>query len=431
MTKIGKKIGHVALGKLGLPVAVCMANAGHDVMGYDLDSSRMSLEPQPYRETGPDGYSDFNDHLARCENLRFGSMEKVVAHSDIIFVSVQTPHKEEYEGITRIPDTRVDFDYSFLIEAQEQLNSLIADQDRKIVVCIISTVLPGTMRRCLLPNLPKNAALVYNPSFIAMGTTMRDFYHPEFVLAGSDHEWALDRVEEFYKTIISDPYGGPQPPVIRMSIPSAELTKVSYNTYIGQKISFVNTLMEICHKIPEADVDEVTGALKKATRRLISPAYMSGGMGDGGGCHPRDNIAMSWLAGELGLSHDLFDDLMQCREDQAEWLANLMISYCGHYGHPLQILGYAFKPETDLTVGSPALLVQSILEERGYPVSLHDPRVEGKQITGNVPYVYLIGCRHPEFVDWPFARGSVVIDPWRYIPDQEGLEVIRLGEKSG
>ena len=97
---------------------------------------------------------------------------------------------------------------------------------------------------------------------------------------------------------------------------NAEAIKVAYNTYISMKIAYANTWMEICHKIPGTDVDQVTGALELATTRIMSPKYLTGGMGDGGGCHPRDNIALSWLARELDLSYDFFEHLMIARERQ-------------------------------------------------------------------------------------------------------------------
>ena len=122
------------------------------------------------------------------------------------------------------------------------------------------------------------------------------------------------------------------------------------------KIVFANTLMEISHKIPGTNVNDVTSALKIADHRLISPRYLDGGMGDGGGCHPRDNIAMSWLARQLPLSHDFFADLMMAREHQTEWLADLMCAY----DLPKAIVGYSFKSGTNRIVGSPALLLKTI-----------------------------------------------------------------------
>jgi UDPglucose 6-dehydrogenase len=252
-----------------------------------------------------------------------------------------------------------------------------------------------------------------------MGTTMRDFLNPEFVLLGVDEERAAQTVEMFYATITDAP-------VLRMSLESAELAKVAYNTFIGMKIMFANTMMEICHKIPNANVDEVMGALQKASRRLISPRYLDAGMGDGGGCHPRDNIAMSWLSRKLSLKYDIFESLMMSREAQTEWLADLMCSY----ELPKAILGYSFKAESNLTVGSSAILLKTILEERGIRPFLYDPHVEGakRDLSKQNPHVYLIGAKHSEFQDLKFASGSVVIDPWRFMPPQpEGVKLVRVG----
>ena len=109
---------------------------------------------------------------------------------------------------------------------------------------------------------------------------MRDFIDPEFVLFGVHDATAAEQAEAFYRTIT-------QAPFYRTSVENAELIKVGYNTYIGMKIVFANVMMEICHKSLGTDVDEVMNGLKLANRRLLSPAYLSGGMGDGGGCHPR------------------------------------------------------------------------------------------------------------------------------------------------
>jgi len=214
-----------------------------------------------------------------------------------------------------------------------------------------------------------------------------------------------------------------------MSIESAELTKVAYNTFISFKIGFVNLLMEICDRFAFADVDDVTGALKCASDRLISPAYLNGGMGDGGGCHPRDNIAMSWLARDRGLSFDLFEAVMQLRENQAHWLACTMLHYKRAFGGKLDLViyGTAFKPGTKITTGSSALLVHSILEKIGEKVILMDP-VIGPDCPPDFPAVILLGCNHPgsDKIEWP--KGSVVIDPFRVVPEQEGVNVIGLGK---
>jgi UDPglucose 6-dehydrogenase len=310
------KIGFIGLGSLGLPCAVAMAMRGHDVMGYDIVADLMNRNPRPYRETGPDGKEPFEPYLQHS-SLRFGALEEVVGHGDLLFVAVQTPHEPQYEGVTRLPRERKDFDYRYLVRSIEDIAAVAK---RQTTVAIVSTVLPGTIHRLVTPATGPLLRLCYNPFFIAMGTAMRDFLHPEFVLLGVDEPGSASMIEAFYATLTDAP-------VYRMSIESAELTKVAYNTYIGMKIVFANTLMEICHKTPGANLDHVTGALKKAHSRLTSPRYLDGGMGDGGGCHPRDNIAMSWLARELSLSHDIFESLITARDSQTEWLADLMCAY--------------------------------------------------------------------------------------------------------
>ena len=152
-------------------------------------------------------------------------------------------------------------------------------------------------------------------------------------------------------------------------------------------------------------------------------------MGDGGGCHPRDNIAMSWLARELRLGHDWFESIMLSRQEQARWLCKELMSY----NLPIAILGYAFKPETNIGTGSHALLVKSLLVEQYFiePV-VWDPYIDNDEtnlvVMTNSPHVILIGVNHQQFIEYTFCPGSVVIDPFRYISDQLGVEIIRLGE---
>jgi UDPglucose 6-dehydrogenase len=393
-------VGFVGLGKLGLPVALAIGSKGHEIVGCDL--APVTVPPLPYDGEG-----------ARIEQstLRVGTLADVVAHASFIFVAVQTPHEPEYEGVTRIPETRKDFDYTALKAAVASVAVEAERQGKAPTVVVISTVLPGTMAREIRPLLGP-CRLVYNPSFIAMGTAVRDFLDPEFILVGGDTD---GEVHAFYRTFTDAP-------VHRTSVENAELTKVAYNTYIGMKLAFANTLMEACHKLPGCDVDEVTAGLSLAHRRLMSPAYLTGGMGDGGGCHPRDNIALSWLAQQIDLSHDLFDDVMRCRENQANWLVDLM---CEH-DLPKAILGLAYKANSPLTTGSPARLCETLLVERGVQVQVIDDHagVPGK-LAG--PHVILIGARHDDYTHYPFPQGSVVIDPWRYIPRTLGVTVIPVG----
>lgn len=415
-------IGFLGLGKLGLPVALAIESKGHNVMGCDVSNSAkeaINSKKIIHKEKNAQRYLEQS-------NIKCLDIESLVSFSEIIFVAIQTPHSSEHEGITRIPQERVDFNYSYLKEGIKTLSAEIDKQGNKKIVVIISTVLPGTMRREIKPLLGEHSKLCYNPSFIAMGTVIRDYLYPEFILLGVDDTLAMKHVEEFYKTIT-------KAPVYKTNIENAELIKVLYNTFITTKLAFTNIAMELCHKLPDVNIDCVMNALKMANARLISDAYLTGGMGDGGSCHPRDNIALSWLSRKVNLSCDWFEYIMLQREKQTEWFADLIDAHA--YGREIIILGKAFKSETNIVTGSPSLLLRNIVQERGHSVIMWDPHIDEpiekaclKSRIIDKAKLYFIGTKHAQFVDFPFVAGSMVLDPWRYIPDKPGIEVMRIGE---
>lgn len=409
-------VGFLGLGKLGLPCALVADSKGHNVFGYDInDDVKDILDSKhlPYREDG-------SPELLENHNIKWNSVEELVSNSDIIFVPIQTPHDERYEGVTRIPEERVDFDYSYLKSGMETLSKEIEKQGEEKVVIIISTVLPGTVRREIKPILSDKIKLCYNPFFIAMGTTRKDFENPEFVLFGKDDEDAYEMAKEFYSTIHDKPVYG-------CTIEEAEMIKVTYNTYITMKICLANVVMEVAHKMDNIDCDNVMKGLFLANERLISPKYMMGGMGDGGGCHPRDNIALSHLAREIDLSIDWYENLMMTREKQTDFLADLIEEHKGDL--EVVILGKTFKKETNLTVGSPAILLKNILDERGVEATMYDPWTDvGVDPDLSKARLYFIGTNHDQFDDYVFPDGSVVIDPWRMLSNEnENIKLISVG----
>lgn len=427
-------IGWIGLGKLGLPCAVAVAQKGHNV--YGLDANRGFLES--YRKGISNLYEPgLDDQLcAALPRMSFlDSVEEVVTRSKIIFVAVQTPHPPELDGSIRHNHVRKDFNYDYLLsavrEVAEAVNRCSASEHK--VVAVVSTVLPGTTRQIVYPAMHEiidrpigqGWGLCYNPFFIAMGTTVRDYLNPEFSLIGQNLTEDRDSnsgemLAEFYGTLHDSPK-------LRMTWDNAEVVKMCYNTFIGLKIMFANTIMQICHGSPGADCDVVAETLGQATDRLISRTYLRGGMGDGGGCHPRDNLALSYLSDKLKLDYNIFDFVMTVREKQTEWLADLM---CAH-DLPKVILGETFKPKTDLTTGSPSILLANILGERGEKVTFHDP-VTAPELPPRVPSVYLVGTRWEQFKEFDFAPGSIVIDPWRMIDVvPSGVELVSVGRNPG
>jgi UDPglucose 6-dehydrogenase len=308
------KIGFIGLGKLGLPVALAIESKKHQIYGYDIDNNVIeSIREKkiPYKEKGI-------QKLLNKTKINILPIKKILEKSELIFIAIQTPHEKKYEGITKIPNSRKDFNYTYIVNLIKKLSLEANKLKIKKNIVIISTVLPGTIRKKIIPIKSKYINICYNPFFIAMGNTINDFLKPEFILLGGNNKEANKKVIKFYKTINTSK-------VFSTTLENAELIKVSYNTFISTKISFINTIMEACHKLPNTNVDQVSSALKMASKRLISKAYLNGGMGDGGGCHPRDNIALSHLSEKLNLSFNWFDNIMMQREKQTEWLASLII----------------------------------------------------------------------------------------------------------
>lgn len=386
-------VAMIGLGKLGLPCAEVMSDFA-DVTGFDL--AEVTTEKKSLKIA-----KDFS---------------KAVLGMDLIFVAVPTPHDKSYDGATptsALP--KKDFSYEPLQKVLKEIN-LLAPQSK---VVVISTVLPGTVREFLAPLLPQGE-IIYNPYFIAMGTVKEDFLNPEMIPIGSrtGTSETLNMVLEFYRKM------GIQAPHTFGTWEEIESVKVFYNTFISFKLSFVNMIQDVAQRLGHTDVDVVTEALCRAGQRILSPSYMKAGMGDGGPCHPRDNIALGFLAEKLELGYDLFSGIMQSREAQAKNLADFLIQF----GSQVCILGAAFKPLSPLRDGSYSSLVAHYLNLRNVEVSFFDPLC-GFNVAPSKATVYLLA--HP-YEHWrnsiDFVPGSTIVDPWRSCPLIPNCKVVAYGK---
>lgn len=405
------KIGFVGLGKLGLPVALAIESKGHEVVGYDINPAvarYISEKHIPFTEEGIQVYLD-STKLKMVPNI-----SDVVAHSEIVFVPIQTPHDPKYEGASRIPKTRADFDYTYLKDAIKEIADQASKLKKVVTVAVISTCLPGTFEREIKPLLNEYIDYVYTPQFIAMGTTIYDYLYPEFNLIGVENVSAADKLETFYKTINESP-------CVKTDIITAEGIKVSYNTWITAKTVLANAWGEMSHKLG-MNFDDIKKAWDLSYRRLLSAKYMDSGVGDGGGCHPRDNIALSYIADKIGMSHNIWEDLMEAREKHMEFIADEALKY----GTSITVLGRSFKPETNIETGSPSVLMANILREKGAKVN----HVEDLNETNHVyDAVVVIGTRHQRYAEYDFPPGTTVVDPFRYVPEQGGVNIVSVGAR--
>jgi len=402
------EIGFIGLGKLGLTCAEVMASK-YSVTGYDI-------------------YPRQSDEIKISDNLR-----GAITSKDIIFVAVQTPHDPNYDGskpITHLPNK--DFDYTIVKNVLKEID-VWASPNQLIV--LISTVLPGTVRRELRDciTVPR---FIYNPYLIAMGSVEWDMVNPEMVIIGTEDgsETGDARILiDFYKPLMEN-----NPRYVVGTWDEAESIKIFYNTFISTKIALVNMIQDVAVKQGNINVDVVTKALADSTTRIMSSKYMTAGMGDAGPCHPRDNIALRWLAENLNLGYDIFDTIMSAREAQALNLARYLKRIQLGKNLPILILGKAYKPDVDILDGSYSLLLGHYLDEiqaKFYyvdPLTGDSPPFTGLPViaflahNSSITYGYT-GKQIEQELYIDLEPGSVVVDPWRQYKTDKDYEVIHYG----
>jgi len=436
-------IGFIGVGKLGQACAEMVAEV-HDVVGYDVNP----VKPENF--------------------TMVDKLEDAVKGQDIVFIAVPTPHDPQYDGkapTSHLPNK--DFDYSLVRQVLSEVNEVATSNQ---LVVLISTVLPGTVRRELAPRIT-NARFVYNPYLIAMGTVKWDMVNPEMVMIGTqDGSETGDAKElvDFYKTIMQN-----EPRYIIGTWDECECIKVFYNTFISAKVSLVNMIQDVAEKQGNINAEVVCDALASSDRRIMGPGYMKPGMGDGGACHPRDNIALRWMADNLELGYDLFDAVMLSREVQAENMAKRLMQLAGHehpsFGLvpelPVVIVGKAYKPLVAYEAGSSSMLVGHYIENAGFELYYYDEKTGDipPQEVLDKPAVYLL-AHNPEITygdqldnvpgwyngkhnrtdcdtaltvatgngtELNFAPNSIVVDPWRKTPDIDNVQVVHYGNTRG
>ena len=403
------KIAFVGCGKLGLPCAEEIAKKGHTVTGYDV--AEVTSELIDIKLT----------------------IEKAVQDANIVFVAVPTPHKQEYDG--RLPTAHLppeDFNYDIVTQVLEETNK---HMNKSQLLCLISTVIPGTVRRILEP-LCTNTRFVYNPYLIAMGSVGWDMINPEMVMIGTEDGTETGDAKElvdFYKTIMEN-----NPRYEIGTWDECECIKVFYNTFISAKLSLVNMIQDVSMKQGNINSDVVCNALAHSTKRIMGPQYMTPGMGDGGACHPRDNIALRHMAQRLDLGYDLFDSIMNAREIQAKNMADFLVEKAKDTDMPVLIHGVAYKPNVEYQDGSYSVLVAHYCKEKGYHPILVDPFTH--PLKGPFKAVVLLGHsaettykytdqKHIDNLYCYLEPGSIIVDPWRkFDKNTNEYQVIHYGD---
>ncbi|HMP00860.1 MAG TPA: nucleotide sugar dehydrogenase [Gemmatales bacterium] len=348
------------LGKLGSPMAACLASKGVQVIGVDLDERKVSAlnagKPPVFEPQLADYITKGREWLRATTDPT-----EAVLKSQISFIIVATPSEASGE-----------FSLRYALPVCEQIGAAIAQKKDYHLVVMTSTVMPGHTGGPIREVLEKASGktcgtgfgLCYSPEFIALGSVVRDFMNPDFLLIGESDAKAGALLEATYLNVVDN-----RPKVARMNWVNAELTKIAVNTYVTTKIAYANMLAHVCERLPGADVDVVTGALGMDSR--IGAKYLKGAIGYGGPCFPRDNFAFGALARAKGVPALLAEQTDRSNRDEVGRLVNLVQRHLPP-GGTVAILGIAYKPATDVIVESQGLMLAEKLAGQGIPVTAFD-----------------------------------------------------------
>jgi len=378
-------------------MAACLASKGFDVLVCDVDHEKVKAINEgraPVNETGLQELIEANRSRLRATD----SIEQCVRFADITFVVTATPS---------LPDGR--FSLEYILPVCEEIGRVLGRPLGKVAfhpVVITSTVMPGDtwgpIREALEAKSRRKCGeefgLAYNPEFIALGSVIRDFLNPDFVLLGASDPLTDARVASVYKRFTDAP-------IAAMSPVNAEITKLAINTFLCTKISYANMLLRICHNIPGADVDVVSGAVGMDSR--IGKKLLKGGTSYGGPCLPRDTKAMATLGQSLPLVIDSFN------RAQITWLADFVRQ---KRTGPVAIAGLSYKVGTSVATESAGAALAEELN-----VCLCSENEQPETIVAMLP--------DPKIKDMDFT-GRTVIDPWRFLKhlaDDSTVNYIPLG----
>ncbi len=367
---MSEKVSVVGLGKLGLGLALCFADSGIETLGVDVNENTVDainngktpiIEPQ-YQELIEKHQGNFRATLSHAE-----AIEK----TDITFILVATPS---------IGDGR--FSNRFVKSALKSLAEAFGKSSKKNHLFVISsTVVPGSTDKTFIPLIEqfsgkkykKDFDVCFDPDFVALGSVIKDFKNPDLVIIGESSPEAGARIEALHKIMCEN-----EPVMARMSVISGEVAKVSLNAYITMKISFANTVANLCERIEGTNVDVITSAIGQDKR--ISPYYFRGGLAFGGTCFPRDTKAFMTISRQYGLDPILLSAVEDVNVEQNKHLAEMVEAHLGSE-NKVSILGLAFKDKTPVIEESPAIrLIQELVINDVFvtafdPLAMEDTRV--------------------------------------------------------
>jgi UDPglucose 6-dehydrogenase len=357
------KIGIVGLGFVGLSLSSVLASKGYDIIGIDIDEEKC--------KTISDGISPFFE--PELENLLKNGLKKkleisndfsLIRNCDFIFVTVGTPQ-----------NTDGSINLSIIKKAVSIIGENLQRSKKKPIILVKSTVIPGTMKKNILPILEKKSnkkagkdfGLISNPEFLQESTAIRDTKFPHVVVLGGYETEFMKKAKKLFIKL------HPNVPIVITNHQTAEMIKYANNSFLATKISFINQLSNICQKIPGANVDDIAKTIGLDPR--IGKLFLNAGPGYGGSCLPKDMKALINFANTTGVTPTLLNAVEDVNMKQLEQIISIIKQRLGNLtSKRVTILGIAFKPNTDDIRNSIAIELIKKLQKRKVIITIHDPK---------------------------------------------------------
>lgn len=433
------------LGKLGSTMLACFAHKGWRVIGVDINEDFVK---QINNGKSPVYEPQVNELISSNKNRIEATIEAefAVLHSDVSFIMVPTPSQEDGLFSTKYVEDVI----------REIAKALIIKDDYHVIV-ITSTVLPGDCERIgnkikemSGKKVGRDFGLIYNPEFIALGKIVQDFLNPDMVLIGESDNRAGNLIESIHKRLTNS-----KPSIHRMNLYNAELAKISLNAYCTLKITFANTIAEICENIPGGDAEKVLQAI--GTDKRIGNKYFRGGLGFAGPCFPRDNRALAKSAEKFGITNlycNLTDEINEYHKTNR--ICNLLLELMKEKDTcELAILGLSYKENTPIIEESVSIEVIKALTKKDIKISIYDPVAmemaeaefsDNENVTFELSKYSCIRRKSVCFIATPWKefedldskrvissmnKDSVILDAWGILPfksEKGSLEIRYIGK---
>jgi UDPglucose 6-dehydrogenase len=423
-----RRIAVFGAGYVGLTTAACFARLGHRVVCADVDETKVAALSRADISPHEPGLAGLVEEGLREERLRFVlGVPANLSDMDFVFLAVPTPTGEGGAA-----------DLSAVIEVLAQTRDHLP---ASCIVVIKSTVPVGTTERVAGLLGRSDVTVVANPEFLREGHAVEDFLHPQRVVVGSADETSALRVLSLYAATGA--------PAVITGSASAELVKYASNCFLAMKLSYVNTLAELCEHVG-ADIEHVTEGMRLDER--IGSAFLDPGPGWGGSCLPKDTKALLATSESADVDFPLLRAAIDTNTHQAHRVVGKIRDAAGGSlaGVRICILGLTFKAGTDDLRDSPALVVAELLASEGADLTGYDPCVPEGSALGPVrvvksPHlaakdaaVIVVLTEWPEFadVDWTRmaeqVRQPVVVDSRDLLPAEKaqaaGFRLIATGK---